>query len=173
MTTYRRTAIRSLSVQWYRSLKEAVLQDLPEIIVLYGPNGSGKSNILRAAQLLLRAAGRPGTLPTSMQEAVSLRFPEADRVLDLRPDDFRHGDLPEIRIALEIELGSKGGSQRSSFRSRHPPSSLRDHNTTRNALTPCPSPEAGEGRFDRRPTNARRPRTGLCRPAPCRPWPRP
>lgn len=107
MTMYRRTAIRKLSVQRYRSLKAVVLEDLPEIIVLYGRNGSGKSNILRATQLLLRAAGRPGPLPTSLQEAVSLSLPQANLELDLRPDDFRHGDLPEIRIALEIELGTR------------------------------------------------------------------
>jgi hypothetical protein len=105
MSEYQRTAIRRLSVKRYRSLKDVVLEDLPPLIVLFGPNGSGKSNILRAAQLVLRAARRPATLPFRREEAVSVPLQEADRELDLRPDDFRYGETPEIRIDLEIDLG--------------------------------------------------------------------
>lgn len=107
MSEHRRTAIRKLVIQRYRSLKEVVLEDLPEIIVLFGPNGSGKSNILRAVQLVLRAAGRPGVFPMSRQDAVTLTLSEANTELDLRPDDFRHGDIPEIRVEIEIDLGQR------------------------------------------------------------------
>jgi ABC-type transport system involved in cytochrome c biogenesis ATPase subunit len=107
MSEHRRTAIRKLSVRRYRSLSEVVLDDLPEIIVLYGPNGAGKSNILRAVQLVLRAASLPAPLPMKREEAVVMTLPEADKALALRPDDFRFGDLPEIRVSLEIELGTR------------------------------------------------------------------
>lgn len=35
---------------------------------------------------------------------------EADQKLDLRPDDFRYGDLPEIRIGLFVELGPRANA---------------------------------------------------------------
>ena len=107
MSEHRRTAIRRLSVRRYRSLNDVVLDDLPPIIVLYGPNGAGKSNILRAAQLVFRAAALPGVLPMKREEAVSMLLPEADKKLELRPDDFRFGDLPEIRISLAVDLGTR------------------------------------------------------------------
>src|SRR5262245_56964693 len=102
MNEHKRTAIRRLSVRRYRSLGDVDLDDLPPIIVLYGPNGSGKSNILRAAQLALRAVAVPGVLPMKREEATIMTLPEADKKLDLRPDDFRFGDLPEIRISLSV-----------------------------------------------------------------------
>lgn len=107
MSEYRRTAIRRLSVRRYRSLRDVVLDDLPEVIVFYGKSGTGKSNLLRAVQLALRAAALPGALPTNRDEAVAMPLPEADRALSLRPDDFRFGDLPEIRISVEIDLGTR------------------------------------------------------------------
>lgn len=30
-----------------------------------------------------------------------------DLELDIRPDDFAHGELPEIRIAMEVSLGAR------------------------------------------------------------------
>jgi ABC-type transport system involved in cytochrome c biogenesis ATPase subunit len=107
MSEYRRTAIRRLSVRRYRSLNDVVLDDLPEIIVLYGPNGAGKSNLLRAAQLVLRAAALPGELPMKRERAISLELSMADSKLDLRPDDFRFDDLPEIHVSLAIDLGTR------------------------------------------------------------------
>lgn len=104
---YRRTAIRRLSVRRYRSLKAIDLVDLPPLVVLYGPNGSGKSNFLRAVQLALRAAALPDVLPMKRQDAIIMQLPEADQKLDLRPDDFRFGDLPEIRVSLTVEIGSR------------------------------------------------------------------
>jgi ABC-type transport system involved in cytochrome c biogenesis ATPase subunit len=107
MSDYKRTLIRNLSVIRYRSLAAVELADLPPVVVLYGPNGAGKSNILRAAQLVLRAAAHPGEMPTKREVALSLPLPEADRQLGLRPDDFRFGDQPEIRVSVEIELGTR------------------------------------------------------------------
>lgn len=107
MSTYQRTAIRRLAVRGYRSLKDVVVEDIPDIVVLHGPNGSGKSNLLRAAQLLLRAAGQPSLLPTGNVNAVSLSLQDADRELTLRPDDFHFGSIPQIRVALTIELGHR------------------------------------------------------------------
>jgi hypothetical protein len=107
MSDHKRTAIRRLSIRRYRSIERIDLEDLPPLIVLYGPNGSGKSNILRAAQLILRAAARPGEMPMKRERAVSMSLPEADQSLDLRPDDFRFGDQPEIRISLAIDLGTR------------------------------------------------------------------
>lgn len=103
---YRRTAIRRLSVQRYRSLQNVVLDDLPPLIVLYGPNGSGKSNLLRAVQLVLRAAALPSVLPTK-DDRWTITLADANKQLDLRPDDFRYGDLPEIRVSLVLEFGSR------------------------------------------------------------------
>ena len=42
---------------------------LRTLVVLHGPNGAGKSNLLLAAQLLLRAAARPGCLPIGRDQA--------------------------------------------------------------------------------------------------------
>jgi ABC-type transport system involved in cytochrome c biogenesis ATPase subunit len=107
MGDYRRTTIRRLSIRRYRSIEELALEDIPPLVVLYGPNGSGKSNILRAVQLVLRAAALPGALPTTSEEAVSMQPKEADEKLELRPDDFRFGDLPDIRISVTVELGTR------------------------------------------------------------------
>jgi energy-coupling factor transporter ATP-binding protein EcfA2 len=104
---YRRTAIRKLSIRRYRSLENVVLDDLPDLIVIYGPNGSGKSNLLRAVQLALRAAAIPDVLPMKRQDAMTMQLQEADQKLDLRPDDFRFGALPEIRVGLSIDIGSR------------------------------------------------------------------
>jgi hypothetical protein len=41
------------------------------------------------------------------EQALSMSFTDADKRLALRPDDFRFGDLPEIRVGLEIELGDR------------------------------------------------------------------
>lgn len=110
MNGYRRTAIKRLSVRRYRSIEALDLEDLPPIIALYGPNGSGKSNILRAVQLVLRAAGLSKRLPLT-PDADPLSLKEAEELLQIRPDDFRHGDEPEIRISVDIELGARVGSQ--------------------------------------------------------------
>lgn len=107
MASYRRTKIRRLTVQGYRSLRVVKLVDLPEILVFYGPNGSGKSNLLRAAQLALRAATLEGPLPRSRDEAWKLPIAVANQKLGLRPEDFTAGQLPEIRVELEVELGDR------------------------------------------------------------------
>jgi len=107
MSEHKRTAIRTLSVRRYRTLSAVELDDLPPIIVLYGPNGAGKSNILHAAQLVLRATAAPGDLPTKRELAASFSFADADERLHLRPDDFRHAELPEIRVSVEIALGTR------------------------------------------------------------------
>jgi hypothetical protein len=107
MADYARTAIRRLAVRGYRSLRSLELQDLPDLIVLYGPNGSGKSNLMKAARLLLRAAALSSPVPRTRDGATVLSLAEANEKLELRPDDFTHGRLPEIRISLEISLGDK------------------------------------------------------------------
>ena len=107
MTEYRRTAIRSVRIRRYRSIQELDLDDLPPIVVLHGHNGAGKSNVLRAIRLVLRAASLPGDLPISRDGALSLSLAEADAQLDFRPDDFRFGDQPDVRIALEVSLGRR------------------------------------------------------------------
>jgi energy-coupling factor transporter ATP-binding protein EcfA2 len=89
-----------------KALKELELADLPPIVVLYGPNGSGKSNVLRAVQLVLRAAAQSQT-PGTQEDPCTLTLSEADARLDLRPEDFRFGDHPEIRVELEIDIGQR------------------------------------------------------------------
>ncbi len=109
MGDYRRTAIRRLAIQRYRSIEDLVLDDLPPIVVLHGPNGAGKSNILRAAQLVLRAAALPSAAlrVPGRDEWLSISAKEANDWLDLRPEDFRFGDVPEIRVALTVDLGTR------------------------------------------------------------------
>lgn len=103
---YRRSGIRRLAVRRYRSLENVLLDNLPPLIVLYGPNGSGKSNLLRAVQLALRAAvfavGRSGP-----RQIFLFSLQDADRELDLRPEDFRFGDVPEIRVGLVVDVGTR------------------------------------------------------------------
>jgi len=105
MAEHTRTQIARLQVTGYRSLKAIELVDLPPIVILHGPNGAGKSNILRAVQLVLRAAQEPNSPLATREQGLELSWAEADSRLDLRPDDFAHGQLPEIRITLEIALG--------------------------------------------------------------------
>jgi hypothetical protein len=107
MTDYKRTRIAKLSVQRYRSIAELHLDDLPAVVVLHGPNGAGKSNILRALQLLLRAASAPGELPRQREAGWQYSLADADKRLGLRPDDFRFGDVPEIRVSAHIDLGDR------------------------------------------------------------------
>jgi len=107
MSDYKRTFIRRLAIKRYRSIASVELTDLPALVVLYGRNGAGKSNLLGAAQLLLRAAALPGEIRMGLESAGSLGLREADALLGLRPDDFRSGDLPEIRVEADIELGTR------------------------------------------------------------------
>src|SRR5262245_53187470 len=107
MSHYRRTAIRRLSVRRYRSISDVVLEDLPSIIVLYGPNGGGKSNILRAAQVVVKAGRLHMLLAMAREGAISLSLPEGNGGLELRPGGFRFGGLPEIRVSLEVDLGTQ------------------------------------------------------------------
>lgn len=107
MTDYTRTAIRSLSIKGFRSIRSLELENIPDLVVLHGPNGSGKSNLLLAAELVIRAATLPGELPFHQRGAVTLSLAEADRLLKLRPDDFCNGEDPEIQIAITLELGSR------------------------------------------------------------------
>jgi AAA domain, putative AbiEii toxin, Type IV TA system len=107
MGDYRRTMIKRLEIQRYRSIEHLVLEDLPPIIVLYGKNGSGKSNILRAVQLVLAAAAQPERLPLGEQQALVWSLKDAEEKLRLRPDDFRYGDSPEIRISITLDLTTR------------------------------------------------------------------
>jgi hypothetical protein len=108
MPEHIRTRIKALSVRGYRSLRQLELVDLPELIVLFGPNGSGKSNILGAARLALRAAVCAGSrLPWEEEQPGVLSLEEANTELELRPDDFAHGEPPEIRVAMEVALGTR------------------------------------------------------------------
>jgi hypothetical protein len=110
MSGYQRTAIRRLSIAGFRSIRSLELRDIPDLVVLHGPNGAGKSNLLLAAQLVLRAAAMPGDLPVSRERAVDWPLVEADKLLGLRPDDFHFGALPEIRIGLDVDLGTKAAA---------------------------------------------------------------
>lgn len=74
---------------------------------MHGPNGAGKSNLLLAAQLVLRAAALPGELPPSREKARTLALVEADKQLGLRPDDFHYSAPPEIRVQLDVVLGTR------------------------------------------------------------------
>jgi energy-coupling factor transporter ATP-binding protein EcfA2 len=107
MTGYARTAIRRLSIRGFRSIRSLELTDIPDLVVLHGPNGAGKSNVLLAAQLVLRAASRPQVLPVGRDAAHRMELRSADALLGLRPEDFHRPGLPEIRIAIDVALGTK------------------------------------------------------------------
>jgi predicted ATPase len=107
MDPYARTAIRRLSIRGFRSIRSLELPEIPDLVVLHGPNGTGKSNLLLATQLVLRAAARPGELPIGREHAISLSLGQADKELGLRPDDFHYGAIPEIRVAVDVALGTQ------------------------------------------------------------------
>ena len=107
MSTYHRTAIRRLAVQGYRSLRDVVLEDLPDVVVLHGPNGAGKSNLLRAAQLLLEAVVVGHGFAFGSRGVISLPLPNVSTALGLRPDDFHFGSLPQIRVELSLDIGRR------------------------------------------------------------------
>ncbi len=112
MTDHVRTRIKTLSVRGYRSLRQVELRDIPELVVLHGPNGSGKTSIVLAIRLVLRAALHAGShgaagLATSRDRPCVLSLATADEALDLRPDDFSRGQPAEMRIAMEVLLGSR------------------------------------------------------------------
>ena len=107
MAEYVRTAIRRLAISGFRSIRSLELRDIPDLVVLHGPNGAGKSNLLLAAQLVLRAAALAGELPVYRESASRLSLAEADKSLGLRPDDFHFGAPPEIRVRLDVTLGTK------------------------------------------------------------------
>lgn len=104
-----RTAIRRLFISGLRSVRLVELPSLPDIVVLHGPNGAGKSTLLLAAQLAVRAAAQPGSLPVGRARAVPLSLAEADHRLGLRPSDFHVGVSPVIRVGLDVALGTRAG----------------------------------------------------------------
>ncbi|MCU0656511.1 MAG: ATP-binding protein [Polyangiaceae bacterium] len=110
--TYQRTCIQRLEIQNFRSIKQATLPDIPELVVLHGPNGSGKSNLLRALQLLLKVAGEMArynkSLVDTRDQAWQLPLQDADHLLDLSRDDFHRGATPEIQIRADIQVGDRG-----------------------------------------------------------------
>ena len=110
MANHSRTYIQRLKVTGYRRLRCVELADLPPIIVFYGPNGSGKSNLLRAIRLLLTAVGLAQVLPLRREEGHRLSMGEANSELGLRAEDFFRGGPKEIRVALEVALGSRAVS---------------------------------------------------------------
>ena len=107
MTDYTRTAIRSLSIKGFRSIRSLELENIPDLVVLHGPNGCGKSNLLLAAELAIRAATLPGELPVTQESAAIVSLADADKLLKLRPDDFCNGEDPKIQIAITLVLGSR------------------------------------------------------------------
>jgi hypothetical protein len=107
MAEHVRTAIRRLFISGFRSVRLVDLPDLPDVVVLHGPNGSGKSSLLLAAQLVVRAAARPGALPVGREHAVALSLADADEWLGLRPNDFHFGVSPVIRVGLDVALGTR------------------------------------------------------------------
>jgi len=107
MTEYARTAIRRLSIRGFRSIRSVDLDEIPDLVVLHGPNGAGKSNLLGAVQLILRAAVLPGDLPVGGGRARVLSLKDADTSLGLRPEDFHYPGLPEIRVAIDVAIGTK------------------------------------------------------------------
>jgi AAA ATPase domain len=106
MAEYTRTAIRRLSISGFRSIRSVDLLEIPDLVVLHGPNGAGKSNLLLAAQLVLDLAALPG-LPVGSERPGELSLKEADTTIELRPEDFHYPGLPEIRVAIEVELGTR------------------------------------------------------------------
>jgi hypothetical protein len=46
-------------------------------------------------------------LPVGRDSSVSLSLQEADESLGLRPEDFHYPGLPEIRVAIDVALGTK------------------------------------------------------------------
>jgi ABC-type cobalamin/Fe3+-siderophores transport system ATPase subunit len=109
MTPYIRTRIEGLTIERYRSIKELRLdlREKPDIVALYGPNGSGKSNILQAIRLALNVAKTATSFPSSAATAVAIARTTASTDWGMRGDDFRHRDLEEIRIGLDIALGRR------------------------------------------------------------------
>ncbi|MEX1366951.1 MAG: AAA family ATPase [Nannocystaceae bacterium] len=106
---YVRTRISRLKVSGYRSLYDVELTDLPDVLVLLGRNGAGKSNLMRVPGLVLQwAAQAEGS---TRAKPLRLEYLEANRLLDLRPTDFSNGRPPELRIELDMQLGTAMGQR--------------------------------------------------------------
>lgn len=103
--SFQRTMVTSLRVQGYRSLREVEIADLSSLVVIHGANGTGKSNIIRAVQHILFWASASGFLPSHPQHARELSEISLPSELGITRDDFSRGELPEIRIALEMQVG--------------------------------------------------------------------
>src|SRR5262249_23767360 len=117
MTEYARTAIRRLSIRGFRSIRSVELEGIPDLVVLHGPNGAGKSNLLLAAQFALRA---PMVLNVGRDKVVELPLKRAEELLGLRPEDFHYGGSREIRVAIDVEVGTKAAEMMRVSRGRLP-----------------------------------------------------
>lgn len=116
-TDYSRTRISRIQCLGYRSLHELDLLEIPDLVVMHGPNGAGKSNILRVPWLAMHWASRRRELPTQRSSAWVLTYAEASDELHLRPDDFtKNGNLPEMRLTVELTLGSRAVKTIGGFR---------------------------------------------------------
>jgi hypothetical protein len=100
-----RTMLLSLNISGYRSIRQLELKDLPPLVIFFGPNGSGKSNILRALRLACRATAWAEELPLDRMGAINLHYADANRELELRPEDFHRPGSPEIRISFTLLIG--------------------------------------------------------------------
>lgn len=105
---YVRTRIARLKVSGYRSLYDVELDDLPDIVVFHGKNGTGKSNLMRVPSMVLGWAGHVPWFKFSAEKPMRAGYLEADK-LGIRPTDFSNGHRPELRIELDIDLGTASG----------------------------------------------------------------
>jgi hypothetical protein len=105
---YVRTRIARLKVSGYRSLYDVELDDLPDIVVFHGKNGTGKSNLMRAPSLVLGWAGLVPWFKFSAEKPLRADPVEANKY-GFRPTDFSSGHRPELRIELNMDLGTMSG----------------------------------------------------------------
>jgi ABC-type transport system involved in cytochrome c biogenesis ATPase subunit len=105
---YVRTRIARLKVSGYRSLYDVELDDLPDIVVFHGKNGTGKSNLMRVPSLVLGWAGLVPWYKFNAEKPMRASYVDADGC-GIRPTDFSSGHRPELRIELDVELGTASG----------------------------------------------------------------
>jgi len=106
---YVRTRITRLKVSGYRSLYDVELDDLPDIVVFHGKNGTGKSNLMRVPSLVLRWAVEQPWFKVNSESPLRMSYAAADSAMGLRPTDFSNGRRPELRIELDVYLGTASG----------------------------------------------------------------
>lgn len=109
--------IERMTIENFKSIRHATIEDLPRLAVFFGPNAAGKSNLLDAIQALSRI-GTARTVGEALQEPIrghpieSFSFPEGGlpALLSMHQPEFRisarlriEKERYDYRVAVRID----------------------------------------------------------------------